>query len=71
MAAGRRPTKIRYERLDGMKVRVSKRSDRVIPKPIHTRTDFKTRDDYKGMCMHRTTAVCTSAFHRGQQGHAG
>ena len=64
---GRLPTKVRIERLDGMKVRVSKRSDRVIPKPIHTRSDFKTRDDYKGAY---TAVPAPLTPRRGQQGHS-
>jgi hypothetical protein len=49
MVNSRQPTKIRYERLNGLKVRVSKRSDRVIPKPSFQRSDWKTREDYIGL----------------------
>ncbi len=45
----RRGTKIRYERLNGEKVRVSKRTDRVIPKPAFQRSDWKSRDAYIGL----------------------
>eukprot|EP00042_Codosiga_hollandica_P017142 m.45939 g.45939 ORF g.45939 m.45939 type:complete len:191 (-) comp47335_c0_seq1:45-617(-) len=41
------PTKVRWGFLpSGEKVRISKRSDHVIPKPIWTRRDFKSRNAY-------------------------
>jgi len=44
---------------DGEKVRVSRRSGRVIPKPptLHDRTDWKSRSGYAGSAVVRIPVI--------------
>lgn len=56
--------KIRYDyTAEGEKVRVSKRTNTIIPKPIWERRDFKTRAAYVDSPCDTPAAVATSITH--------
>lgn len=64
----RKPCRIKYQYTEeGERVRVSRRSGRVIPKPIELleRKDFKSRSGYVGkskLVVIKTSSACVSTW---------